>query len=104
MEDDPQRMTEPGPDRADTVAQCDAITATCACFWPLIDSKQHAVALPEGHDIHTRLHAGPLLREDEFSPGEVAVRARQQNGKLDRKNMLPVKILMQAVIITWSIS
>ena len=45
------------------------------------------------------MHAGPLLREHEFAAGEISLRLGKQDRDLDRKDVLSVKILMQAVIV-----
>ena len=45
------------------------------------------------------MHTGPLLCEHKFSPGEISLWLGKQDRDLDRKDVLSVKILMQAVVV-----
>jgi len=45
------------------------------------------------------LHARALLRHHELPAREVALGLGQENGDLQRKDVLAVKILMQAVVV-----
>ena len=62
--------------------------------------EDDALALHERNDFRPRLHARPLLREHEFTPGEIVARTRQQEGDLQRKNVLAVEVLVQTIIVT----
>jgi hypothetical protein len=82
------------------MSKVDAICTASTLHRALGDSEHNAIALTEGHNHRSRLHAGPLLGHYEFSTGKVSIGLRQKDGKLERKNMLTVEILMKAVVIT----
>src|ERR1700724_95897 len=103
MKYDPGSMPLPGADPAHAVAHVDPIGATGAAYRTMGDRKDHGFALRERHDLRTRLHARPLLGEHEVSAGEVGIRPRQQKRDLQRKDVLAVEILMQAVVVALAV-
>src|ERR1700724_3331059 len=103
MKYDPGSMPLPGADPAHAVAHVDPIGATGAAYRTMVDRKDHSLALRERHDLRTRLHARPLLGQHEVSAGEVGIRAREQKRDLQRKDMLSVEILMQAVVVALTV-
>jgi hypothetical protein len=44
----------------------------------MVDREDHGVALPERHDVGSRLHSRPLLGHDKLATGEVHARLREQ--------------------------
>jgi hypothetical protein len=103
VEDDPERVPPAGPHRADAVAQVDAIYSLRAANGPVMHGKGHRVAPPQGHHGGARLHARPLLGEDELAAGEVLVRLRQQDRDLQGEDVLAIEVLMQAVEIAGTV-
>src|ERR1039457_2149817 len=103
MESNPHRMAVPQEDAADAVPQIDAIHAANTLYRTFVNRENDTVALTKRHNDRPRLHAWPLLCHHEFATGEVLARFRQQNSELERKDMLAVKVLMQAVVIIGSI-
>src|SRR5215475_10480198 len=65
----------------------------------MMDREDDAVPLPERHHFNARLLARSLLREHEFTAREVVSWHRQEEGDLQREDMLAIEILMQAVVI-----
>ena len=65
----------------------------------MVNGEDHSVALPERDHLGPRLHAGSLLGQHELAAGEVSSRLRQQDRDLQRKDVLAVEILMQAVVV-----
>src|SRR5689334_22482678 len=81
------------------MSHVDAIESARALRRPNMHRKGHAVALAKRHDLSPRLHAWTLFGQHEFATGEIAIRLGQQDRDLQRKDMLAIEILMQAVII-----
>src|SRR5215475_2972447 len=69
----------------------------------MMDREDDAVPLPERHHFNARLLARSLLREHEFTAREVVSWHRQEEGDLQREDMLAIEILMQAVVIALAI-
>jgi hypothetical protein len=69
----------------------------------MMDSESDRVALPQWYNLRTRLHPRPLFREYEFATLKITLRFRKQECNLDWKDMLSVKVLMQAVIVSWAV-
>ena len=61
------------------------------------------LALPQRHDLGARLHARALLGQHELAAREIALRLGQQERDLQRKHMLAVEILMQAVVVALAV-
>ena len=61
--------------------------------------EDRAVAFRERHHFDSRLHARALFGEHELATREFGVRGGQQEHGLQRKDVLAVKILVQAVVI-----
>lgn len=93
----------PRPDAAYAVAEIHAIKAASALHGAIVDRKYDSVSLAERHDNRSRLHTGALLGHHELAACEVVVRFRQQNGKLERKDMLTIEVLVQTVVIIGSV-
>jgi hypothetical protein len=74
VEDDADRMALAGTYQAHAMAQVDAIHATHALYWPMMDREDDAVSLSEWHNHSARLLARSLLREHEFAAREVVSR------------------------------
>src|SRR5438105_1522594 len=88
VEDDAGGVAPPRAQAAHAVAELHAICAARAAYRPLVDREDHRVALRERHDLRARLYARALLGHDELAAGEVALRRRQENGELQRKDVL----------------
>ena len=85
------------------MSQIDAIGATRALHGPLVNCEGHCIALAEWNDLRSRLHARALLREYEFAASKVPLRLGEEDRHLNGKNMLPVEILMEAVVVTGAV-
>ena len=104
MENDARRVTVPGPQSADTMPQIDAISSPRTLHRPVVHREHCRVPAPKRHDFDPRLHAGPLFGQHELAAGEVVSWLRQQDHHLERKNVFAVEVLMQAIVITLSVS
>src|ERR1700677_1071414 len=91
-------------DLTDAVAERYALVAANARHRPAIHSEHYAVALGERDDGGSGLHARPLLRQHELAALEVDAGLGQQRRDLQRKNVLAVEILMQAVVVAGAVS
>jgi len=69
----------------------------------MMNSESNRIALPQWYNLRAGLHPRPLFREYEFASLEITLRFRKQECNLDWKDMLSVKVLMQAVIVSWSV-
>src|SRR3989344_7462000 len=87
----------------DAVAQGDPIVTAHAFDRALVDREDQAVAFFQTDDLRARLHARPLLGQHELTAGEILPRRRQKNRHLEREDMLAIHILMQAVVVLWSV-
>src|SRR5262245_25542990 len=99
VEDDPERVALPRPHAADAVAELDAVHAARPLNGALVDGEDDAVASPERHHHGPRLHAGPLLRHHELAAREVLPGRGEECRELERKDVLPVEVLMEAVVV-----
>ena len=103
VKDDAQRLAVARPDPAHPVAQVDTIVAACASHGPMADRKDDAITLVERHHLDARLHARPLLRQHELATGEVSIRPREQECDLQWEDVLPVEILVEAVVVPFTV-
>src|SRR5436853_547867 len=83
----------------DAVAHVDAVDAAYALHGSVPDREDHSLSTLERHDLRSRLLARALLGEDELATGEIVVGPREQEGGLQRENMLAIDVLVQAVIV-----
>ena len=104
MEDDAQRKRSPA-EPADAVAHGDAIGAARALH-RAARARRRSRRRPGArrHDLGARLHARPLLGQHELAACEVAARLGQQDRDLERKQMLAVDVLMQAIVVARAIA
>ncbi len=75
----------------------DAVNSARALNGPGIHCEHHRVAAPERHDRSPALHPGPLLGQDELTSDEIVAGLGQQHRYLERKDVFPVEVLMEAV-------
>src|ERR1700694_5125757 len=96
-------MAVAGADPAHPMAQVNAIESARPLHRPVMHGKNHGVALTQRQHLGARLHSWPLLGQHEFAAGEIAVRFRQQDRDLQRKNVFAVEILMQAIVVVFAV-
>jgi hypothetical protein len=96
-------MPVAGTQSAYTVAEVDAIRPACALHRSVMHGEDHAVSLLQLDNLRAGLHARPLLRQYELTPGEVLTWDRQQEGDLQGKHMFSVEILVQAIVIALAV-
>src|SRR5260221_14184264 len=103
MKDDAERLSMTGKDAADAVLHLDAIAAARSLHRPVVQGEDHATTLLQWNDARSGLHARPLFGEHEFAACKIPLRFREQERRLQRKHVLSVKILMQAVVVAFAI-
>jgi hypothetical protein len=81
------------------VTKVDTIGSPRALYGPVVNREGHGVTLVKRNDLRSRLHTGPLLREHEFSSGEISLRLGKQDRYLNRKDMLSIEVLVEAVVV-----
>ena len=65
--------------------------------------ESDAIPLAQRYYLRSRLHARTLFGEHKFAAGEITFRFRKKECHLDWKDMLSIKILVKAVVISRSI-
>ena len=103
MKDDAHGVARSTTQATDAMAHFHAIGALGALDRTSIDSKDDGITPSEWYDFSAGLHAGALFCKDDFTAREVLVWLRQKNGDLLWENVLAVKILVQAVVISLAI-
>src|SRR5437667_3255368 len=103
MEDDPEGEAAPRAHATHAVPEVDAVGAPRPLDRAVADREDHAVAPPQRYDFRPRLHARPLLGENEFAAAEVDAGLLQQNRHLEREDVFAVHVLVQAVEIAGNI-
>ena len=100
----PSGMPVPRAHPAHAMAQVHPVDAARTLHRTVVDREHHGVTLAQRHDLGPRLHARTLLGHDELAAGEVAPRLGQQDRQLQRKHVLAVEVLMQAVVVAGTIT
>src|SRR5205823_7852328 len=103
VKDYAERVAPSGSHPAHAVPVIHAICAAAAAHRPMMHGEDDGVSLAKRHDLRARLHARPLLGDDELTSREVLPRLREQDRHLQRKDTLSVEILVQAVVVTRAI-
>src|SRR5689334_16274410 len=103
VEDDPESVAPPVAQPADAVAERDAVVAARAPMRPAVDREHDGVALAERNHLGARLHARPLLGEHELAAVEILSRRRQQDRELQRKDVVAIEILVQAIVVAGAV-
>src|ERR1051325_8531481 len=86
-------------EHTDAVAQGEAIGAAGALHRAMMHRKDHRVAAAERHHRSARLHPWPLLGDHELAADKILTGLRQQECDLQRKYMLAIEVLVQAVVV-----
>src|SRR3546814_8128284 len=85
VEDDAGGVAPAGTDPTDAVAKSDAVVASRAPDRPAVHGEGDGIALPERHDLRSRLHARALLGQHELAAGEVPARPGEPDRDLPRE-------------------
>src|SRR5580704_17083629 len=104
VKDDAKREAFAAFDPAHAMAQIDAISPARPLHRPLAHGKDDAVALRKRRDLRALLHARALLGQHEFAAGEVMARLGEQDRELQRKEMLAVHVLVQAMVVAGAVA
>ncbi len=97
MEDDAQRESLTGQDRADAVTKVRAVVASGALYRAIASRDDDAFTLVEADHSPDRLRTQLLFDEQQFAAGEFDTGAAQADDHLEREEDLAVKILVQAI-------
>src|SRR6478752_6630574 len=82
-----------------SMAKIDAVHAARAAHGPMMNCKDHCIALAQRNHLRPRLHPRPLLCEHELPAGKILAGLRQQDCDLQWEHMLPVEVLVQTVVV-----
>ena len=104
MKDDAQGQPVPGSQPAYAMPMIDPVDATCTLDRAGVHGKYHGVSLAQAHHFRPRLHAGPLLGHDELATREIQAGLRKKDGNLQGKDVLAVEVLMQAIVVSLSVT
>jgi hypothetical protein len=104
VEDDAGGIAKAAAYTAYAMPQIHLVNPASSLHRSVMDGKHHSVALSERHDFSSRLHSRALLGDDELAAGEIASRVRQQDGELQRKDVLAVEVLVKAVVIAGTVT
>src|SRR5690348_13104995 len=85
------------------MALIDPVEAARTAHGTMMYGKNHRLALPQRHDLALRLHAWPLLHQEELAAGEVR-RIAQQDGELQREDQCAVEILVQTIVVAGGVA
>ena len=85
------------------MTKVDAVGSSRALYGPVVNREGHGIALVKRNDLGSRLHTRPLLREHEFAPGEISLWLGKQDGDLNRKDVLSVEVLVEAVVVAGAV-
>src|ERR1700756_4664052 len=75
------------------------IRAADSSGWSMTHREGDAITLLQTHHLGPRLHPRALLDQDDFAAGKIFARFRQEKRNLNRKNILPVDVLVQGIPI-----
>src|SRR5438477_8202996 len=65
----------------------------------MMNSKGDGVSLAQWHHLRPGLHPGTLFGQHKLTAREVPFRLREEKRHLDRKDVLAIEVLMQAVVV-----
>src|SRR5579883_595686 len=99
VEDDAEGEAPARADAAHPVAEIDAVEAARAAHGAVMHREDHRLALRERHHLGARLHARPLLDEEELAAGELRAGCAQKQGELQGEDQGAVEVLVQAVVV-----
>src|SRR5277367_5392059 len=91
-------------DLTDAVSERDPIVAADARHRPTVHGEHYGIALRERDDGGSGLHARPLFRQHELAALEIAAGFGQKRRDLQRKNVLAIEVLVQAVVVAGAVS
>jgi hypothetical protein len=78
-------------------------TPRVPCTGPTMDCDHGRIALTQRQHHRSRLHSRPLLGHHELAAGEIATGLGQQDGNLQREDVLTIEILMETVVIACAV-
>jgi hypothetical protein len=88
---------------ADAVVEFHLIVASYPFHRAAVDRKDGRVPFLERQDHRAGLHAGTLLGHHELPAHEVLARLIQQDRELYRKDVFPVEVAMETVVVLWCV-
>jgi len=103
MENDAERLAMSRAQTTDTVPKIDPMGSPLPLYGAVTDGKGYSIALAQRNHLRTRLHAGTLLGKYKPPASKISFRLRQQDGHLYREDMFAVEILVEAVVVPFTI-
>src|ERR1700722_6116855 len=100
VEDDAERVPMPGPKPVDAVTHLYLIFAVLASYGTVVRGEHNPVTLAHGLDDNAaRLLSRTLLSQHELTSFEVLARLVEKDHDLERKEIVAVRVLVQAVVV-----
>lgn len=81
-----------------------AVRAAGTLAWTLASGERDRLPCNQRHHLDARLHARTLLGQNEFTAFKIASRLRVKYRDLNRKDMFPVKVLMQVIVAAGAVA
>src|ERR1700757_3131273 len=103
VKDNSQHRSVAAAQAADAMTEFRTIETARSSHRTFVPRENYAIPLAQRNDLHARLSARSPLRQQEFTTGEIALGDREQKRRLQRENVLAVKVLMKAVVIICNI-
>src|SRR6202171_4375645 len=99
VKNNPGSVAVAGPQIANSMLQVHSVHTSRAMNRSMTGRNYCGASLAQRQHERSRLHAGALLGHHEFAALEVAARLGEQQYNLQWKNMLPIEILVQTVVV-----
>src|SRR5688500_9786912 len=96
-------MAPSRPDLAYPVTQRHPVVAFGPALRPAVHGKDHGIAPRQRDDLDAGLHARPLLGDGELAALEFPAGLREQDGDLEREDMLAIEVPVEAVVVAGTI-
>src|ERR1700676_5311742 len=103
VENDADGVALTGTQATHAVAEVDAVSPLGAFDGPVVNREHDRISLLQRNHLNSALHPRPLFGEYKLASGEVPTRLGRQDRRLQWKNQLTVKVLMQAVKVAGNV-
>src|SRR5579863_5420224 len=94
VKDDSERPAVAGTQPAHPMPHVYAVITFSAFHRPMMNRKNHCIALTQRNHFRARLHAGALLSQHKFATRKISPGHGEQERRLQREYVLAVEILM----------
>src|ERR1700678_4270058 len=99
VEDDACCVTLSRPQTTHAMPKVDPIGAPSSLNWAMMHGKGYGISLVQWHNFRSGLHPRTLFGKNKLAAREVPLRLGEKKGYLDRKDVLAIEVLVQAVVV-----